>query len=304
MSDALEVARALREDGFAVLPGFFPAQTCDEMLDSVLHGISRAHFSGVLAPHRRFHTPLLLDRVSVQAIGSLAGILTHPDIGFAEDTKIVEMSSITVFPGAAPQPLHPDHKDPRLLVTCFINLAPTHKSEGALMVVPGSHLDKSKRNAHALEVPAGTAVLMDGRCLHAGAGNASSNAIRAVYYFSVGPSDIDGPTYSILAEDRGAYALSNFLPLMADAVPRLTSALGLVRNLLTPSTVQVLDFARRGKTIFELEDVGPEVGRLLGALEQGTGSTVEALAERCAIAPEEAIEALQALASLGCVHRA
>jgi hypothetical protein len=54
---------------------------------------------------------------------------------------LVEVGSITVFPGARPQPPHRDLGDPaKNIVTIFMNLVSTCEGVGALELLPGSHL--------------------------------------------------------------------------------------------------------------------------------------------------------------------
>ena len=123
-----------------------------------------------------------------------------------DDPWLVEIGSICVFPGAKQQHLHRDHADPqRKLLTCFLNLMDVDEETGPLFLLPGHQLgaqsdppaiSADQRPAGVTMIlPAGSSVLMDGSLPHCGLANTSCHSIRPVFYFSLGDSSIQGPTY-------------------------------------------------------------------------------------------------------------
>ncbi|HEX4826391.1 MAG TPA: phytanoyl-CoA dioxygenase family protein [Candidatus Polarisedimenticolaceae bacterium] len=133
------------------------------------------------------------------------------EVFLGSDRRLVELSSITVFPGAESQPFHPDETNPETsLLSVFVNLAATHRAAGALRVIPHSHLTSSEvvrahssfdeSRAEVLELPAGSATFMNSKLVHSGGANTSRDRIRAVLYFTFGKPGLRGPAYSILPD--------------------------------------------------------------------------------------------------------
>lgn len=146
-----------------------------------------------------------LTRSAVRTICKQFSGLIHSFL-LENDPWLVELASISVFPGAKQQHLHRDHDDPRRkILTCFLNLMDIDDNGGPLFLVPGyqhgaqSNLKlimSGQRPAGVkMILPAGSCVLMDGSLPHCGLANTSRHSIRPVFYFSLGDPSIDGPTY-------------------------------------------------------------------------------------------------------------
>ncbi len=130
--------------------------------------------------------------------------------------ELVELSTLTVFPGARAQDWHPDVQGD--VVSIFIPMYPTSEGVGALEVIPGSHKratpppeEMRERDGRAVQLDAGCAVAMQASLWHRGGANRSIDRVRPVFYASFGNPDLEGPTYSILEQERGRYDLEEFV---------------------------------------------------------------------------------------------
>ena len=218
--DALARASALfDEHGFIVLERQLDRALCSALLREVISSFSAGRPSRVLATPFRAHYPMPMNDVVENVIrGTVTSVYELLDAALPRDRRLVELSSITVFPGAESQPLHRDEMgEGKQVISIFINLSDTHESTGALNVYPGSHKttqtpDEAERSADgvALALPAGSVVIMNGKLLHRGLANTSPDRIRPVFYFSFGDGDIEGPVYSIREELRNRYVLGDF----------------------------------------------------------------------------------------------
>ena len=204
-------------DGFVVCRELFTAEECGELLSEVVAGWGSYPSSYLHAARFRRHQPLEMSSVVRSAVCRLAhegesvlGAFLGPS------TALAELSSITVFPGAEAQVIHHDEfVEGKRLISIFVNLAPTTKEAGALIVCPGSHappLPNERGEPVSVELPAGSAVFMNGKLRHGGGANTAADRFRPVFYASFGDLDIAGPVYSIRDDHRARYTLDNFLP--------------------------------------------------------------------------------------------
>jgi hypothetical protein len=217
---------SFQDEGFHVAEGLVPAAVCSDLFREIVRALPAPARDRVHSADFRAHCPLPLEPAVRYAVS--ASVQTHFDFLYTflgANRKLVELSSITVFPGASAQPLHADQSDPaKRLVSIFINPFPTEAGVGALEVIPGSHLGPGSANRPplVLALPAGSLVFMDSRLQHRGTANRSIDRIRPVVYCGFGEDDLDGPVYSILSEYKGAMRLDDFqiVPLRADHRPR------------------------------------------------------------------------------------
>jgi len=196
--------RQFAEDGYFVVPEALGREACADLLREIIEAFHSSKPTVIKEPAYRRHAPLAL----TDCVGdALTTTLEHGHellSGFLENQQeLVELSSITVFPNAAEQPLHRDEANAgHFLVSVFINLAETREDAGALQVMPGSHdLTAGGGGAPiALELPPGSAVFMNSKLLHGGGANSTADRMRSVFYFTMGETGLYGPPYSILPE--------------------------------------------------------------------------------------------------------
>ena len=213
------VADLFDKHGYYVSDSFLPAQMCESLLNEVIHSWELGSTSSIKSPRFRLHTPIPLNDISLLVLKKICLTYRHLLEGYLaldDDKFLVELSSITSFPGAQMQAIHKNHIDTsHNLITFFVNLLQAGPSEGSIGVVPGSHTnitDCSKNErCQFLDLPPGSVVAMNGRLAHAGGANMSSSSIRPVWYCSFGSNNIHGPTHSITQELRYKYKYLDFL---------------------------------------------------------------------------------------------
>ena len=192
--------------GYVVAPSLFSEETCTDLLQYIIASFHRTKSDYIIEPNSRVHSPLELTSLTQDAVTQAV----EPNYNTLEtflsgSQRLVELSSITVFPYAKAQRIHPDEQNlGKHLISVFINLAPTTKASGALRIIPGSHKDPDRNfrsvASEVLELPLGSAVYMNSKTWHGGGANQTSDRIRPVFYFSFGEPGLDGPTYSILPD--------------------------------------------------------------------------------------------------------
>ncbi len=196
--------KQFERDGYVVIPEAICKQDCQRALKEVIESWSTSPPTRIKDPNFRRHSPMPLSAV----VGDILTVTMehiHPTLSefLQEQQELVELSSITVFPGAACQPLHRDEaNEGHFLASVFINLADTHAHSGALQLIPGSHrmTEGGAGEAIAIEVAQGSALVMNAKLLHGGGANQSSDQVRSVLYYTVGETGLYGPPYSILEE--------------------------------------------------------------------------------------------------------
>lgn len=204
----------LDTNGFFVIERALSEALATELLGYVIKSFSGAEHDYILASDFRVHAPLKLTSLvngAVHEIVTPAHAAVSKFLG--DSNRMVELSSITVFPHADAQPIHADEQNEgETLISIFVNLAPTKRESGALSIIPGSHkfLDRdfSGEPFDVLELPTGSAVFMNSKTWHGGGANQTSDRIRPVFYMSFGKPDLEGPTYSIR---KDVFDLGNIL---------------------------------------------------------------------------------------------
>jgi len=205
--------------GVVVLRSVLPAQACDDIANYILEGPEGIlnptyEFKEVAESSLRKDYPLPIDTVSIiffDRVMKLVGLVLKAKL--SEDASLVEFSSLTTFPNARQQDLHPDAQmetmDQARIYTVFVYLTDVEDDRAALDVQPGTHTHFQFMLPSEIDmlvstplvrcsVPKGSIVIMDSRLFHRGNAN-HANKTRAAFYFSFaepGPAP-DGPTYSL-----------------------------------------------------------------------------------------------------------
>jgi len=222
----------LDEQGYFVVEKALDDEESRALLQEVIATFATASRTGIRKAKFRVHAPLdMTPRVfrSVQTVLSRGYDTVRSFL--PRERYLVELSSITAFPGAGAQAIHRDEFDVgKGIVSVFVNLAPTARGVGALVIVPGTHrnTDPPTGTPLYLELPAGSAVFMNGKVAHAGTENTSADRFRPVFYFSIGDSDMKGPVYSIKPYLERRFTLEDFergRPAPADAPVKLLHGL-------------------------------------------------------------------------------
>jgi hypothetical protein len=212
------------QNGYNVSERAITTDMCAELLRQILHCAQGHQSDYILQSDYRIHAPLPLSWQSRQAMTAIiepyAEMLHRffSDPASTQESDLVELSSITVFPHAEAQTIHPDEQNEHArVVSIFVNLSPTKAESGALQIIPGSHKDldikRSAEEASAVILPEGSAVFMNSKTWHGGGGNETLESIRPVFYFSFGAPNLRGPTYSIRDSVKGmGLTLADFIP--------------------------------------------------------------------------------------------
>ncbi len=295
-----------QRDGYVVAKSILDADTCSALLDQILEDTRSGSESFVLQSAFRLHTPL---RPTSTVRGAVCSIV---DAGFPvldaflpKERHLAELSSLTVFPGAEAQVVHPDEtNEGRFLVTCFANLFASSAECGALHVVPRSHknplVGRQASEAIPIEAPAGSVVFMNSKTHHFGGANTTKDRIRPVFYVSFGDQMLSGPTYSILPRLRDRHKLDEFRmgPLTAKHRVLLTATLR--RDLKNPLLVYV-------KTPYDESELDVDkhlMKMLLHLTEQTTPCTVASVAKATKVPLKVVATYLGMLRGLGVIAAA
>ena len=207
--DACDLSRKFLRDGYVVHRRLLSENDCDGLMDQVLSDW-RVPERNLYVHKKKFRIHAAsewneLTRYAVKKTYQRFSRLIHSFVQ-DDDPWLVELASISVFPGAKQQHLHRDHDDSqRKVLTCFLNLKDVNEDSGPLFLVPGYQHGGQSNSRPILPgqrpagikmiLPAGSCVLMDGSLPHCGLANTSCHAIRPVFYFSLGHPAIDGLTY-------------------------------------------------------------------------------------------------------------
>lgn len=233
--------KAFKERGYFVVRNLLTPRQCSALLKGILETLPGSSEYYVHEKDYRLHSPLVIDAHVRQALAACAEVGGEVMDAFLRRRKfLVELSSITVFPGAVAQHYHRDEMEKdKHIASFFVNLFPTVKGVGAFGVVPGSHVGKwpKRLNPKILELPAGSVVFMDGKLIHAGTENNSLDRVRPVIYGSFGDDDIQGPTYSLRPDYRRKFQLSDFRATPADerTKPKIAAGFWPSADLSDPS---------------------------------------------------------------------
>jgi len=265
-------------DGYVILSEVLGPAHCADLLREIIECFHSSEPTVIKNPNFRRHVPLPMSLAVSDALslcvehghGVLSAFLKN-------EQELVELSSITVFPNAEEQPLHRDEaNEGHYLASVFVNLADTHDETGALQLVPGSHhLDEGGTGSPiVIEVPQGSAVIMNSKLLHGGGANRSTDRIRSVFYFTMGERDLYGPPYSIASDVKAQrISLDELLPrtgqrrtgLEQESRPQLTSDCRLFLPLSGDS--EELALARNG-SISRLRDLEDTEEYLLEVMQR------------------------------------
>lgn len=297
------------QDGYVVVEEILHPERCAELLKFIISSFGTTSQDFIIASDYRLHTPLELNPLTMDSMQQIVKpahlLLSH---FLTEKQCLAELSSITVFPNAAAQNLHPDERNVgKYLVSIFVNLAPTSSESGALLIVPGSHHTPGKdyppEAAIPVEVPAGSAVFMNSKTTHAGGGNCSVDRIRPVFYFSLGDPDLKGPTYSIREDVKAMdITLNDLSPEVAedfscnlDTIPRLNPNVDLLTSELKNNEV----FLIRNNELMGSLDITPEIVWTLDVIKKiaddDTAYSIAELSEQMGSPPEALLQVCRQL---------
>ena len=190
-----DVAAAVEEHGFAVVGGLLDEGACKALVDEVRR-VEREHeielgkndFEG-------FRTRRVFNLISRSS--AFRDLVIHERMDaiieaiLGDGYLLSGTTSMHLFPGETAQLLHADdgmislpRPHPATLVTTLWALSPFRAENGATMVVPGSHRFEAmpkpgeRHEAVAVEMPAGSAVVLHGSTWHGGGTNASADEER------------------------------------------------------------------------------------------------------------------------------
>ena len=190
---AAPVVAHLRTDGFAILHDLLDGPTLDrarEELDrrnaatppstTTFGGFATRRPFNLLGPSRAFD-PLVTHPLVVAAVEA------HLD----DQIQISEASGITIGPDEPAQILHFDdgcyplpRPHPPLMVSVMWALDDFVEENGATRMAPGTHLvddhDLDRCETIPMEMPAGSAILWDGRTIHGGGANRTDTPRRGI----------------------------------------------------------------------------------------------------------------------------
>ena len=187
--------QALRRAGVAGMVGALSEREASDLRETLLTKLQQFKKAPILESSHRQHVMLHPDTpaiaraltalgVRIDETGTRRGLLAHivPD-----GAALTELAAIIVRSGATAQGLHSDtesHYGDVTMTTAFVTLQPTTAALGALHFVPGSHTTSMREpemhcgggepslngsgTLRSLDLPSGTAVLMDSRLLHHG----------------------------------------------------------------------------------------------------------------------------------------
>eukprot|EP00949_MAST-11_sp_MAST-11-sp1_P003522 g3522.t1 len=219
--------------GIAVLQGALDRHSCSEMAAIIKKWLSHPtyKFGDISERALRHDYPLEITAETSQFLEKAVELL-QPILSaqLGDDAELVELSSLTSWPGAGEQPLHPDAMMEKLedvhsmskIYSIFIYLDDVEADMAPLDVQPGTHthfhfLENEEKNMLfsspmvRLKVPAGTIAIMDCRTHHRGSNNTSDRP-RPVFYFSLRSKKgypPSGPTYSLRKEYEDKFTLSS-----------------------------------------------------------------------------------------------
>lgn len=208
MLKSTDLITQYEKDGYGIVEDIISEDQCIELFQFIISSYGTTEPDYIIAPKHRIHCPLKLNTLTRSSITDvLKPAYKMLDDFLQGEQALVELSSITVFPHAEGQNLHPDERNVgKYITSVFVNLAPTHADAGSLWIVPGSHKVQDKEftlsEAIPIELPMGSAIFMNSKTWHCGGENRSKDKVRPVFYFSFGDTQLSGPTYSIRQDVR------------------------------------------------------------------------------------------------------
>ncbi len=213
------VSQKLLTYGIALLPQRIPDQMCRDALEDVIHSWHEESDNYVAKGRKRLHhklnpteTILSLIQYSLRNIEqALCNYLSDPD------PKLVELSSITSFPGATRQRPHREynHWPARIQIRLFANLTNVDEDLGPMNVIPGSCFN-GKNNFEEdqitpLSLPKGSVIIKDVNTIHWGEANRSESSFRPLVYFGFGKGDGRDVNWYIKDSIKDKFRFSNLM---------------------------------------------------------------------------------------------
>ena len=234
---------ALRRAGVAGVVGALGQREASDLRETLLAEWQQFKKAPILESSHRQHVMLQPDTlaiaraltalgVRIDETGRRRGLLAHivPD-----GAAITELAAIIVRSGATAQELHSDtesHYGDATMTTAFVTLQTTTATLGALHFVPGSHTTGTREPEmhcgggepalngsgalRSLDLPSGTAMLMDSRLLHHGGAHTVFTASPAVSLRSKSvhdPSDATARVVFYFSWVNPRTSSTSFLPM-------------------------------------------------------------------------------------------
>jgi len=192
---APEVADAVEERGYAVVTGLLDAGACTALVEEVRR-VEREHAVPFGANEfEGFRTRRIFNLISRSP--AFRELVLHERMGeiveaiLGDGYLLSGTTSMHLFPGETAQLLHADdgmislpRPHPATLVTTLWALSPFTAENGGTLVVPGSHRNAGmprpgeRHEAVAVEMPAGSAVVLHGSTWHGGGTNSTADEER------------------------------------------------------------------------------------------------------------------------------
>lgn len=186
-----ETVDHLERDGYAILEGLLGPSELTDLTDAL------APFEAA-QPHGRneFEGRASTRVYSLAAKGeAFLRLAEHPRVVEVLDRLLLPNwllsthQSIRLHPGETPQPWHSDdafylvpEPRPRLAISVIWAIEDFTEENGATEILPGSHLARRDPETDAIKaiMPAGSAILFDGRLSHRGGANRSARTRLAI----------------------------------------------------------------------------------------------------------------------------
>ena len=189
------VAEAVERDGFAIVTDLIDEATCAGLVEDVralerdldtsigtndFEGVRTRRIFNLISRGPSFRDLVIHERMD-HVIEAILG----------DGFLLSGTTSMHLFPGETPQLLHADdgmislpRPHPATLVTTLWALSPFKPENGGTLLVPGSHLDPAmprpgeKHEAIAVDMPAGSALILHGSTWHGGGRNTTDDEER------------------------------------------------------------------------------------------------------------------------------
>lgn len=189
------VAEAVERDGFAIVEGLLDASACAALVDEVCELEGRLETAFGANDFEGFRTRRIFNLISRGA--SFRDLVLHPRMEevieaiLGDGFLLSGTTSMHLFPGETPQLLHADdgmislpRPHPATLVTTLWALSPFRPENGGTLLVPGSHKRSEmprpgeRHEPIAVDMPAGSALVLHGSTWHGGGRNATPDEER------------------------------------------------------------------------------------------------------------------------------
>lgn len=188
-------AELVERDGFAIVTGLLDEVACKQLVDDVVTLEAQLGTAFGANDFEGFRTRRIFNLISRGP--RFRELVLHPRMEEVVEAIVGDgfllsgTTSMHLFPGETPQLLHADdgmislpRPHPATLVTTLWALSPFRPENGGTLLVPGSHKRQEmprpgeKHDAIAVDMPAGSALVLHGSTWHGGGRNSTSDEER------------------------------------------------------------------------------------------------------------------------------